>query len=254
MIKKPTMRRLLAYLIDVIIISIIASALSRISFINPRMEKYDALQDTYIEILSGAKNNPEVINEIFGGENSQIFAYDLAYYGMYMSICTVVVTGLYFIVFQYFTKGKTLGRKLMNIELISRDGKDVSIKQLFKRSIIINSLAVNVILIVMLIALSKNAYIKYSQYVQIVDYALVFLSIGFVIYRDDGIGLHDLFAGTRVILSSDKEKYLNSLVKEANVVSEKDTEEVVEEEKVVTKKTVKKTPKKTTKKSTKKVK
>ena len=103
--------------------------------------------------------------------------------------------------------------------------------------------------------MSKGAYIKYASYVQLFEYGLVFLSCGFVIYRDDGVGLHDLFAGTRVILASEKDKYLKSLndnkVKEAVVVEENELEEdVLEPKKVVKKTTTKKksTSKKTVKK------
>ena len=219
---KPTFKRFLAYILDVIIVAIIATALSRISFLNPRMEEYDRLESEYTELLLEARKDPNKMAELVNDEKTNEITYDISYNSVYMNICTVVITGLYFIGFQYYTKGKTLGRKLFKIELISKDGSDVTLVQLLKRSIIINSLVTSTALIIMISTMNKEAYLQYSSYVQLIEFGLIFLSCGFVLYREDGVGLHDLFAGTRVILSSEREKYNKSLVKDANIVNEVD--------------------------------
>ena len=127
-------------------------------------------------------------------------------------------------------------------EYISNDKKDLSIIQLLKRSIIINSLATGIIGIIITMTLNKNSYINYSRYVQLIETTLILLSVGFALYREDGRGLHDLFGGTRVISSDDKEFFLkHDEIKEAEVV----------EEKPVNKSEIK--PKRTTKKKDKKI-
>ena len=78
----------------------------------------------------------------------------------------------------------------------------------------------------MLFKLSQTSYMENARYVQLFDYGLIILSCGFVIYREDGLGLHDLFAHTRVILSSEKNKLFESKKEE---VKEEVIEEVSEE-------------------------
>ena len=78
---------------------------------------------------------------------------------------------------------------------------------------------------------------KSSVYVQLLDFALVFISIGMVVYRDDGVGLHDMLAHTRVVVIGERPEEVNS-VKEAKV-EEKETKKE-EPKKITHKKTTKK--------------
>jgi uncharacterized RDD family membrane protein YckC len=238
---KPTFRRFLAYLVDAIIIALIAAALANVKFLNPFLDKYLELQEQVQALVEGAGSDAAKISELMNSDEMLAMTYEVNYYGVFVNIYSIVMSFLYFVVFQFYTKGKTLGRLLTKIELVSRDGSDVTFVQLLKRSIIINSLVTGTIMIIMTFALSKDDYLNYVRYVQLIDYGLILVSCGFVLYREDGIGLHDLFAGTRVILSSER-GLMNKLdtVKEAEIVEEK--EEIIEEKKVVkkTRKSVKK--------------
>ena len=110
----------------------------------------------------------------------------------------------------------------MKKELVSTEWEELTFTQLVKRSIIINSLITGTILSIMLFKLSQTSYMENARYVQLFDYGLIILSCGFVIYREDGLGLHDLFAHTRVILSSEKNKLFESKKEEVK-------EEIIEE-------------------------
>lgn len=204
---KPTIRRLIAYIIDVIVISIIVGAISKVKAFNPYTEKLDDVTQEYTEVIGSIGKDPNVT---INNDEITDLVYRVTYYSGYVNIYTLVLTAVYFIGFQYFTKGKTLGRVIMKIELVSTDSENLRISQLFKRSMIINSLITSPILIVMLFKLSKGDYLAYSKYIQLIDYGLIIASLAFVIYREDGVGLHDLFAHTRVIMSSDKNKFYAS--------------------------------------------
>ena len=78
-------------------------------------------------------------------------------------------------------------------------------------------------MLLMLVYLSKDNYLNYVRYVQLIDYGLILVSCGFALYREDGLALHDLFAGTRVIKSSERNLLLETNIKEAKVVEVKDT-------------------------------
>ena len=217
--KKPTIKRIIAYLIDIAIVTIIASSLTSVKFFNPYYEKYQAYQNKLETIMEENANN---INELLNDDEIVDLSYDITRTGVFINIYTVALSFLYFVGFQYITKGKTLGKKLLKLEVVSNDKQDLRFVQLLKRSLIINSLVTSTIGIICILALSKNSYIGINKYVQLVEVTLILVSIGFVLYREDGRGLHDLFGNTRVISSDDKEFFMkHDEVKEAEIVEEK---------------------------------
>lgn len=233
--KKPTIRRVLAYLVDMIIIGIIASSLASVKAFNPYYKEYQAAESKLETIM---EENQGRINELINDEEVIDLSYEITKTGVFVNIYTVGLSLLYFVGFQYITKGKTLGKKLMKIEVISNDKNDVTLLQLLKRSIVINTLVTGTINIILIMAFSKTNYINYSRYIQLLETTLILVSIAFVLYREDGRGLHDLFGGTRVISSEDREFYLkHEEVKEAEVVKEKTTKSSNTEPKKIAKKT-----------------
>ena len=248
--RKPTIRRLFAYLIDVVIVALIASALASTKYLNPYIKEYTKADIKYQEFVNEAAKDTKKAQELLNGEELKDLTYDMSKSGVFVSIYTVVISLLYFVCFQYYTKGKTLGKLVTKIEVVSNNKGKLRFIQLLKRSMIINSLITSSILVILILVLSKNNYMNYSRYVQLLDYSLILLSIGFVLYREDGRGLHDLFGGTRVIMSEEKEYFLkHDNVKEALIVED----ETIKEDSSEDNKQVKKTTKKNTnKKSVKK--
>ena len=197
--KKPTFRRVLAFLVDLIIVSVIASAISSIKYINPDIEKYNETYDQYMEYVeNGLEGNN--MQQIINSEEYQDYSYKIAYYAKYSSIITIIVSILYYVVFQYFTKGYTGGKKLLNIRVESVNG-ELKFYQLLLRSLIINGILTSIITVILLFTLNKSSYTNVQMYVELLNMGLIFVSFGMILYRKDGRGLHDLIGGTRVVLN-----------------------------------------------------
>lgn len=195
--KKPTGRRIFAFIIDIIIISIISSTISSIKFLNPTFDEYNESYDQYEKYLN-EKLTPQEAQDIFNNEEYQDLTYNLNYNGRYSSLITLVISFLYFVVFQYYTKGYTAGKKLLNIKVESED-KELNFYQLLLRSLIVNSLFTTTLSLVAISFLSKASYTNVELFVEILDMGLLFLSFGMILYRKDGRGLHDLIAKTKVV-------------------------------------------------------
>ena len=196
--KKPTFRRILAFIIDMMIVSIISSAIASIGFINPTLDKYNEAYDSYTEYLQNGLDTKNVSN-ILNSEEYKDITYNINYYGRYGTIITLVVTVIYFVVFQYFTNGYTGGKKLLNIKIESEDGK-LKVHQLLLRSLIINNVLTTTLALIALFVLSKGTFAKVGNYIDVLEMGLVFASFALVLYRQDGKGLHDLLAKTKVVL------------------------------------------------------
>lgn len=211
---KPTLKRACAYLIDLMLVLIISSLFTGIEALNPNADKYEETYDKYKTIIS----NTTDINTINNKEIMDV-TYDMSKYGLSVSVINLVVTFLYFVVFQYMNNGKTVGKMLMKIKVVSKDRKKLKFDQILLRAIIINSILSSLILVIVLAFASKSVYLSSSRYIQFVDMTLVFASIIMILFKADGRGLHDIIGRTEVIY--DTEEVGN--VKEANIVEEKKT-------------------------------
>lgn len=208
---KPILKRACAYIIDLILVLIISSLFASIEALNPNQEKYEDTYDQYKTIISktsdiNSLNNEQIVN----------ITYDMSKYGISVSIINLVITFLYFVVFQYLNNGKTLGKTLMKIKVVSKDGKKIKFSQVLVRSLIINSILSSFILIMILLLCSKSIYLSSSKYIQFIDMTLVFVSIIMILFRVDGCGLHDIIARTEVVYEEEVKQ-----VREATIVSKK---------------------------------
>lgn len=211
--KKPTLRRIGAYIVDIIVITMISSMFVRIEFLNPKYDEYEKAYKEYIDFTSEVINNPEKVND----SNLNDITYNLSKTGLATSIITLVVTTLYFVGFQYINRGQTLGKKLFKIQVVDSENKKLKFYQVLIRALLIDKIATNAISAVLISTLSKNAYLTGSQYVELVDMAVMAASFILIMFREDGKGLHDMIAGTKVVFESEVNEE-ESKVKEAKIV------------------------------------
>lgn len=207
---KPTIRRVFAYIIDIIIISFISSLFINIEFLNPNYDEYEKVYNEYLEYSTESISNPEVLDD----EKFNDLTYQLSKTGSVSNGITLVVTALYFIGFQFINHGQTIGKKLLKIKIISRNDK-LKFSQVLIRSLLINSIVTNFLSIFFVNVLSKNIYLNINQYIQLFDMCIICISIIMIMFNNEGLGLHDKLVGTMVVLEEESD------VKEANVVNEK---------------------------------
>lgn len=212
---KPTFKRICAYIIDIVLISFVSSMFASIEFINPKLDEYNQNYEEYRNYVQNITSGNETLDasELLNGEEIKDLTYNIASSGVITSEITLIISILYFIVFQYFNNGKTVGKALLKIQVKSNDNKKLKLTQIILRSIVINSLLTSLISIICLLTLSKSSYLTVSNYIQMIDMAIVFVTFGMVMFREDGRGLHDLLAKTIVVPAEE--------VKEAVIVKEK---------------------------------
>lgn len=220
------LKRIGAYLIDYIIITFISAGLVYLTFINPKYEEYEKYSTEYTNILNDYYDN-KISSSEFATKNTEI-SYDLNRTGYVYIIGNIGIAILYFGVFAFFTKGQTLGKRLMNIKIVSNKDKELKIYNYILRSIILNGVITNVITVIA-ICFSRNTYYKIYSAGSDFNTILNIIIFLMVCFNANGRGLHDIIAGTKVI--STKEEY-------------EVKEETVEEEPTIIKPKKKKTEKK----------
>jgi len=187
--------RIMAYILDIIIISLIVSLLSNVLPNNNKViklrEDYAALQEDF---LASKITEDEYMTK------SEEVVYELDYQSVPSSIVSVAFVIGYFVVFQFYNNGQTIGKKIMKIKIVSVNDKPLSINNYIYRTFILNGLLINILNLILLVFISKNNYFYFSFTLQMVQSVLILVTIFMSLFKKDGRGLHDKIANTKVVM------------------------------------------------------
>lgn len=186
-------QRLGAFLIDIMLVSMFASLIT-VPF--TKENHNDKLAERAIEIQQQYMDKKITIED-YMDEYSSIY-YKMSRNNGLLSLVIIILNILYFIVYQFYNDGRTMGKKLMGIKVVS-DDKDLNMDQLVLRSLIANFILVDIIVFVFMLFVPSNLFIYCAGFVQLIQYIVVFISVFMIMFRKDGRGLHDIFTRTKVI-------------------------------------------------------
>lgn len=190
-------KRLGALILDMIIVSTVVSMLTFFVNNNSNYEKLTKEYNYVMEQAMDKKTSPKEYKKLLSKASD--ISYDLSKQTVVVSFVSLTMYILYFIVFQFYNKGQTIGKKLMKIKIESNDGKDLTMNQLAVRSLIINSILANLILLAVIILGSKDVYFVSSTTVSMIQYIIIFTTAIMILFRKDKRGLHDVITNTKVI-------------------------------------------------------
>ena len=222
---KTLLKRLGAYLIDYLIVTVIIYGVMLLPFVNPHKEEYNTKYNEVVRVNEQFQNN-EISSEEFNEALIPI-AYDLyRLNGSYVIVSTICFIG-YFVIFQFLYKGQTIGKKIFKLKLASANDKPLSMVNYLVRAIILYNILIPIIELIIVFTMSSENYYNVYQNVNLVSYIIMYITLFFMLVRTDGRGLHDILA--------------NTIVKDEKEIETK--QEIIE---VKEKEEVKKSPKKKT--------
>ncbi len=199
--KATFMQRLLAYLIDYIIISLIFS-LFALSFNTTTLNDInDQINETMNKIVNidTEKDNLEQLN-------NQLI--DLQYkYQQESKTATAIsllITFVYFTIFQYLNKGQTIGKKILKIKVVNKEEKEPNFLTMFLRTFIVQGILTTTISLLAIFILTKELYMETYVILNSTMSIFVVVCALMVLYRKDRRGLHDMMAGSQVIKEESK--------------------------------------------------
>lgn len=188
--------RAIAYIIDFIIVMILSTGVLMLVPVDKNHEKYmkeyQKVQTDYNEQKIDAE---EYLNK------AKTLVYDIDHSNVISMIVQIVILILYYIVFQFYNKGQTLGKKLMKLKVVSIDDQNVSMDQLIIRSLIIQSILSNIVIIGFVLFIGRDLYYYASFCIQGIQILITIISIFMVMYSKKNRGLHDYLAKTKVVMT-----------------------------------------------------
>lgn len=192
------LKRLLAYIIDILLVGFVASALANIDVLNPYLDKYLESYETFSEKLTSI--NEENVMDMFSSDEFINQYQDTLKYSAYSTGISLVCYILYFVGFQKWNKNQTVGKRLMNLKVVNKNKKDdVKGWQYVVRTLIVYNLFFNCLNVCLALCLNTKLFFTLSMIVSIIGYVITYVGYGMILFRKNGRGLHDLISGTEVV-------------------------------------------------------
>lgn len=207
--KANSYKRVLAYLVDVMIISFVSLLLT---YFVPTSENYNKLNKEF-ENLTIDYRNQEVTMEEYLEKGTDI-NYQLNKEGVPQTIVSTVLSIIYFVVLAYFMNGETLGKKLMKIKITSNNDKKLTMNNYLIRALVIDSVLMNIITIITILLFSKDIYLTSYNIISYVFSFVYIVSLAMILFSKNGRGLQDILANTKVISTEIIEEKQEVLEKE----------------------------------------
>lgn len=111
----------------------------------------------------------------------------------------LVFVFIYFVFIPYFMEGKTFGKALMKIRVVDESGGEATIHSLVIRNVVLNGLLYLFLSLLFINIVPGILYLLMISILGIIQLALVIFSVFMVLYRKDGVGLHERLSHTRVV-------------------------------------------------------
>ena len=194
-IKAMFSQRIFAFLIDLVLLSMITSLITIFVPVNDTITKLYAEQDRVLEgYVDGSVSMEEYVNQMID------LGYDISRQTVIISIVAVVISLLYYVVYPCYNNGQTFGKKLMKIKIKKTNDKELSMNDLLIRSMINNSVLVSIINVILVLFLSKDLYLSTSSLVGVIQYIVLIISLIMIAFTKNAQGLHDKVVHTEVVM------------------------------------------------------
>lgn len=168
-------------------------------------EKYvDTLNEYYMDGKLTEKNYDKLNNKIdkeYNREYKKVY-YKIEQNSVLYFVIYLVVVFTYFVGFNKYTNGQTLGKKLTKLRIINSkdENENVPVWSYVVRALILYQPIYYIIKLVGVSLMDMNMYYTITSFFYDIQYYLEMLIVIMVMVRIDGRGPHDLLARTRVVL------------------------------------------------------
>ena len=197
MIKIVKSKRIWAFFIDYLLVSLFLTMVYQIRILNPNYEKYNETYEKYTELISDLDSNEYL--SFIESKDYKLINYDLSKYSISLVCINLIVYILYFGGFQFWNKGQTIGKKIMKIKLVSKKD-NLKLWQCLLRTVILYSILFEVIKVIVITFVSVNKFYFINNILSVASSFLFYTIVLCILFRKDGRGLHDILCDTDVVL------------------------------------------------------
>ena len=185
-------KRLLAYIIDFVILGMI---ISTIQLIIPTSKNIQNLNQELLNTNEQYMNN-EIDTKTYINQYSNI-SYTMDKELFMTTLISTAISIVYFVVYPLYNKGQSIGKKLQKIRIVG--DKELSANALLIRYLFMDGIGTSIITLCLILVIKDTSYIICTTLLTFLQFLVVIISIFMVLYRHDFKSLPDIIAGTKVI-------------------------------------------------------
>lgn len=201
------MKRFVAYMLDMIIVTILIVGVGQIDALHPKHKEYTKVVEQIEEYMESVSNGTKLTDK--QNEEYRDLVFKGSKYQASYLISEIVIVLLYFTLFPTFNNGMTVGKRMMKLKVVKDDEKESKARvwqhfvKAFLCPIALSSLLRNgisyVFLLGGLLIFKADTYLVVVNYASIAVTVLCYLDVFKMILREDGKGLSDTIARVKVI-------------------------------------------------------
>ena len=192
------LKRIFTYFIDLFFVSLISSTIVMIPiFKYDHVKVEEQTNELYSSILETGSADVDEDILVTG-------LYNLERSSTSLTAITTFITFIYFGVAAFINNGRTLGKMIMKIKVVPIKGNKLNPGLFILRTLLITSIIPNLINVISIFYLSPNTWYNLTGIISQIQEFFFLIILGFMIFRDDERGLHDLICQTKVIDTKSK--------------------------------------------------
>ena len=195
-------KRIIAYLLDIVLIYILISLIISIRIINPNYENYIEVYEKYNNVLEKYTEKEITTTEMVNLNKDNL--YYLTKYSLSSNLVVILVIIGYFVFFQKYNHGQTIGKKIMKIKVVTKDLREVSLSKYLLRLIPMYYLFIGNVLAVILntitvLIFDSDSFIYINSGITYTFIGIGIISLVMMIKSQNKEGLQDKISKTVVL-------------------------------------------------------
>ena len=197
-IKALFSQRFVAFMIDLILVSFITSLVTAIIPTNSSIDKLYDQQVKIVENYTAKKiTMQEYVNQLVD------INYDIAKQTGIITLISIAISLLYYVLYVYKNDGQSIGKKMMKIKIKKKDkDKELTMNDLLFRTMILQGTLVSIIGFCTILFLDKDTYLATNSLLNLIQYSILIISFFLVAFTKEREGLHDMVAKTEVVCTN----------------------------------------------------
>ncbi len=194
--KARFIERLLAYFIDFVVVVILSTILSY-PFTANSVENVQKISSEMDSLTEQFYSN-EIDAKTYMLEAPSL-SYELSKVQGATTLITIFIYIMYYIVFQFYNKGQTIGKKLLKIKVVSNNG-DLTMNQLILRELLIYNILIAMIEVTLMsFNVGSFTYFYVVGTLEFIQIIFVLISVFMIMFSKNTRGLHDCIVKTDVV-------------------------------------------------------
>ena len=242
---KTRFKRIAAYMIDMIIVSIVVFGLSNVKQINYQIDNYNSASKEYqnyvkkyekeekkYEDAKADYKDKKITKKEYNKKKSEYneykkdyekkikkYNYNISKNSVISTIISMAIVIAYFAIFQFSMGGQTLGKKIMKLKVVSAKDRELNIFNYLIRCAILNGVIVNLLLVIFVNTLDVNSFYMANYIVSNIQSIIEIVIIIMIFMTSDARGLHDYIACTKVIEISTADNKIKNANEEVEYIT-----------------------------------